>query len=91
MSWKAPLPHKTGSGPLFSEEPIVIDVFPKSMTSGYFTDMTRTVSKGTPATDVVEMFEAVRDAQDLATAMLRPGVTGADVHQSVVEFSRTGF
>jgi len=84
----AALPHKTGSGPLFSEEPIVIDVFPKSMTSGYYTDMTRTVSKGTPATDVVEMFQAIRDAQDLATAMLRPGVTGADVHQSVVEFFR---
>jgi Xaa-Pro aminopeptidase len=84
----AALPHKTGTGPLFSEEPIVIDVFPKSMTSGYFTDMTRTVSKGTPATDIVEMFQAVRDAQKLATATIRPGVTGAEVHQSVVEFFR---
>jgi Xaa-Pro aminopeptidase len=82
------LPHKTGTGPLFSEEPIVIDVFPNSVTSGYFTDMTRTVSKGTPGSDIVEMFQAVRDAQDLATAMLRPGVTGAEVHQSVVEFFR---
>jgi len=82
------LPHKTGTGPLFSEEPIVIDVFPKSMTSGYFSDMTRTVSKGTPSTDINEMFQAVRNAQDLATAMLRPGVTGAEVHQSVVDFFR---
>jgi Xaa-Pro aminopeptidase len=38
------------------------------------------------------MFQAVRDAQDLATAMLRPGVTGAEVHQSVVElFREKGF
>jgi Xaa-Pro aminopeptidase len=84
----AALPHKTGTGALFSEEPIVIDVFPKSVSSGYFTDMTRTVSKGAPATDIVEMFQAVRDAQDLATTLLRPGVTGAEVHRSVVEFFR---
>ena len=82
------LPHKTGTGPLFSGEPIVIDVFPKSVTSGYFTDMTRTVSKGIPAADIAEMYQAVREAQDLATAMLRPGVTGAEVHQSVVEYFR---
>jgi Xaa-Pro aminopeptidase len=80
------VPHITGSGPLLEEEPIVIDVFPRSAVSGYFTDMTRTVSKGTPSADIFEMYGAVRDAQDHASAMLRPGITGAEVHQSVVDF-----
>jgi Xaa-Pro aminopeptidase len=84
----AALPHNTGTGPLLAEEPIVIDVFPKSVTSGYFTDMTRTVSKGIPAAGIVEMYQSVREAQDIASEMLRPGVTGAEVHQSVVEFFR---
>jgi Xaa-Pro aminopeptidase len=82
------LPHKTGTGPLLPEEPIIIDVFPKSVTSGYYTDMTRTVSKGIPAADIVDMYQAVREAQDIAAARIRPGVTGAEVHQAVVDFFR---
>jgi Xaa-Pro aminopeptidase len=80
------IPHISGSGPLLSEEPIVIDVFPRSAESGYFTDMTRTVSKGAPATEILEMYRAVKEAQDIAASMLRPGTTGAEVHESVVDF-----
>jgi Xaa-Pro aminopeptidase len=80
------IPHISGSGPLLPEEPIVIDIFPRSSESGYFTDMTRTVSKGTPAQEILEMYRAVREAQDIAAAMFRPGTTGAEVHHSVVDF-----
>jgi Xaa-Pro aminopeptidase len=80
------VPHIAGTGPLLAGEPIVIDVFPRSVLSGYFTDMTRTVSKGTPSPEIIEMYRAVRDAQDHAAAKLRPGATGAEVHQSVVDF-----
>jgi Xaa-Pro aminopeptidase len=82
------IPHVSGTGPLLAEEPIVIDVFPRSAQSGYFTDMTRTVSKGTPSPEIIDMYESVRDAQDYAAARFRPGVTGAEVHQSVVDFFR---
>jgi Xaa-Pro aminopeptidase len=80
------IPHISGSGPLLPDEPVVIDIFPRSIASGYFTDMTRTVLKGTPAREIQEMYGAVKDAQDIAAETFRPGVTGAEVHQSVVDF-----
>ena len=64
------LPHALGSGPLMESEPIVIDTFPADDMSGYFTDMTRTVVKGEPAGELLEMYDAVRDAQDLGMSLV---------------------
>jgi Xaa-Pro aminopeptidase len=36
------IPHMTGTGPLRSDEPIIIDLFPVHEKSGYYADMTRT-------------------------------------------------
>jgi Xaa-Pro aminopeptidase len=80
------VPHIAGSGPLVPDEPVVIDIFPRSIRSGYFTDMTRTVVKGTPSPEILEMYSAVKEAQDIAAEKFRPGATGAEVHQSVVDF-----
>jgi Xaa-Pro aminopeptidase len=86
------LPHFLGSGPLRESEPIVIDIFPMMDMTGYFTDMTRTVAKGEPSTDIIEMYNAVRDAQDLGMSLARPGTKGSDVHQAVVDlFRERGF
>ena len=80
------MPHMLGTGPLKADLPIVIDIFPRDLTSGYYADMTRTVVKGEPADEVVEIFNAVRDAQALGASLIRPGVTGASIHHAVVEF-----
>ncbi|HZD43424.1 MAG TPA: Xaa-Pro peptidase family protein, partial [Methanomicrobiales archaeon] len=80
------IPHVKGSGPLRADEPIVIDVFPRDMESGYFADMTRTVVKGEADTKIREMYAAVRDAKSLASSEIRAGASGADVHQQVVDF-----
>jgi Xaa-Pro aminopeptidase len=86
------LPHAIGTGHLLEGEPIVIDMFPKDEETGYFSDMTRTVSKGEPDTRIVEMYDAVRDAQALAMSRIRAGVPGSEVHQSVVElFKEQGY
>ncbi|HOB18409.1 MAG TPA: Xaa-Pro peptidase family protein [Candidatus Methanoculleus thermohydrogenotrophicum] len=82
------LPHNLGAGPLLESEPIVIDVFPQDELSGYHADMTRTVVKGEPSTEVREMYEAVQDAKALGTSMVRAGAVGADIYQAVVEFFR---
>ena len=85
-------PHNRGSGPLRELEPIVIDIFPRDEESGYFTDMTRTVSRGEPADEIREMYTAVRDAQDRAAASIRAGVEGSAVHQAVVDlFDERGY
>lgn len=80
------LPHLRGSGPLRECEPIVIDIFPRDESTGYYSDMTRTVSKGKPSAAISEMYGAVRDAQDHAAVSLKPGVSGSTVYQEIVDF-----
>jgi Xaa-Pro aminopeptidase len=80
------IPHATGTGPLRADEPIIIDLFPVEEKSGYYSDMTRTVVKGEPSDEIREMYTALRGAKDLAVTLMKPGVPGADVYQSVVDF-----
>lgn len=79
-------PHDEGRGPLPAGRPIVLDVFPKSMSSGYFGDITRTVVKGGAAPEVRRMFEAAQRGQELAMARIRDGAEGSQIHQIVKEF-----
>lgn len=76
-------PHMSGTGPLRAKQAIVMDIFPQHKTTRYFADMTRTVSKGDPGPEIRTMYDVVRRAQDEAIAMLRPGVTGKEVHERV--------
>lgn len=80
------LPHLRGQGALKANEPIVIDIFPRDEHTGYYSDMTRTVCRGEPSADVLDMFRAVRDAQVLAAERIRPGVSGEEVYRVVVDF-----
>ena len=79
------LPHAVGTGQLQAHQPIVMDVFPRG-SSGYYADMTRTVSKGKPSDEICRIYQTVHDAKELARSLIRPGVTGASVHNAVVEF-----
>jgi len=86
------LPHALGSGPLMESEPIVIDTFPADDMTGYFTDMTRTVVRGEPSAELVEMYDAVREAQDLGMSLVKDGAAGSSAHQAVVDlFSEKGY
>lgn len=80
------LPHLTGSGPIKSDAPIVFDISPQSVESRYNADMSRTVVRGEPSQELVDMYEAVLGAQQAAFNMVKPGVTGAEVHARVVDF-----
>jgi Xaa-Pro aminopeptidase len=80
------VPHISGSGPLKSDEPIVIDLFPVDEKSGYYADMTRTVVKGEPSKDIREMYDALREAKQLGISRVKAGVSGADIHLAVVDF-----
>ncbi len=86
------LPHALGSGPLMESEPIVIDTFPADDMTGYFTDMTRTVVRGEPSAELLEMYNAVRDAQDLGMTLVKHGALGSSVHQAIVDlFAEKGY
>ncbi len=80
------MPHCLGTGQLHANQPIVMDVFPRNLKTGYFADMTRTIAKGAPAKEIIQMYETVHAAKELAADMLGPGITGAEVHNAVVAF-----
>ena len=85
-------PHQAGHGPLPANAPILIDIFPCHMPTGYFGDITRTVVRGQPSDEVLSLYAAVAAAQQVALDSIRDGVDGADVHRAVVEhFESAGF
>ncbi|ACL17855.1 M24 family metallopeptidase [Methanosphaerula palustris] len=86
------LPHHAGAGPLLAGEPIVIDIFPKSDTTGYYADMTRTYVKGEADPAIMEMYTAVRDAKAAGLGAIRAGAEGAAVHRVAVDlFAERGY
>jgi Xaa-Pro aminopeptidase len=76
-------PHERGSGPLKAAETIILDIFPRSQTSRYYADMTRTFVKGEPDDELQNMYDAVLEAQETALSMIKAGVNGRDVHDKV--------
>jgi Xaa-Pro aminopeptidase len=85
-------PHEVGHGPLRAHQPIIIDIFPRDMDTGYYGDLTRTVVKGRASDQVGKMFHVVANAQRIAFAHLRAGVNGQDVHGAINElFRKEGF
>ncbi|MFA4958054.1 MAG: Xaa-Pro peptidase family protein [Candidatus Methanoperedens sp.] len=78
-------PHWKGEGALLTDEPIVIDMVPRSKKERYFSDMTRTVLHGTPTDELKEMYGAVLDSQSAAINKIKAGVTGAYIHNIVCD------
>jgi Xaa-Pro aminopeptidase len=78
-------PHNEGSGLLRAHQPIILDIFPRSQTSGYWGDITRTVVRGQAKASVKRLFEAVLKAQSTAMHRVKAGVTGAEIHQAVLD------
>src|SRR3989338_7787445 len=95
LSWRLarrPQTHIIGRGVLSARVPIVIDIFPASLATHYYADMTRTVFKGKPAKDYVRMYEHVRKAQENAIKKIRPGADGRRIYNEVREyFSAEGY
>ena len=85
-------PHETGHGPLRANEPIILDIFPRSQKTGYFGDITRTVVRGRASEAVRKLYDTVLQGQKLAFNRMRPGVATREVHQEVKEFfERQGY
>jgi Xaa-Pro aminopeptidase len=80
------MPHYLGTGQLHANQPIIMDVFPRNLKTGYFADMTRTISKGVPSKEITQMYETVHAAKELAAEMLGPNISGAEVHSAVAKF-----
>jgi Xaa-Pro aminopeptidase len=85
-------PHERGFGPLRPHELIVVDIFPRVTRTGYFGDMTRTFLRGRASEAQRALVAAVRAGQLAALKLIRAGVNGGDVHNTIVElFNARGF
>jgi Xaa-Pro aminopeptidase len=85
-------PHGRGHGQLFARQPIVIDIFPRSIRTGYFGDITRTVVRGRASEAVRRQYDAVHRGQEVAFGLLRDGAKAAEVHRAVERhFVQAGF
>lgn len=85
-------PHYHGSGPLQANAPIVIDIFPQSLTTHYWGDFTRTVVKGRASDALRKMYNAVRAAHEVAIEKVRAGVSFKTLDAFVRDFfKKNGF
>jgi len=79
-------PHGRGHGALKANKMIIIDLFPRSATSGYYGDLTRTVVRGKATEEQARLWEICLLGQKLALASLRPGIDGGAIHGEVQGF-----
>lgn len=85
-------PHCAGKGFLLANQPIIIDIFPRSQKNRYFSDMTRTVVKGKASPEIKKIYETVLAGQKLALSNIRAGVKGNFIHNLVQNyFSSQGY
>lgn len=79
-------PHERGYGPLRANEPIVIDIFPRSQKTGYFGDITRTVVRGRADEAVRKLYHTVLRGQQIGFEKMRAKVKTSEVHKAVQDF-----
>jgi Xaa-Pro aminopeptidase len=85
-------PHNEGSGPFRAYQAIVMDVFPKSSTNGYYADITRTVVKGKPSDALRRVYDTVLEGQEMGLHMVKAGTSGKAIHSAIQElFERAGY
>lgn len=86
------IPHHRGNGPVLPHAPIICDIFPRDIETGYFADITRTFVKGQAPENIKRMYQAVAQAQENALAVLKSEIEPSVVHQTVVDtFQEYGF
>jgi Xaa-Pro aminopeptidase len=85
-------PHESGHGPLRANEPIILDVFPRSQKTGYFGDITRTLVKGRASEAVRKLYDTVHAGQKIAFQMMRAGTQTSKIHEAVqASFVKQGY
>lgn len=78
--------HCAGHGPLRAGELIVVDIFPRRVSDGYWGDMTRTFLKGRASDAQRRLVRTVKRGHGLAIEMIKPGVRGGAVQAAVEAF-----
>lgn len=85
-------PHCEGKGPLYAHQPIVMDIFPCSMETNYWADMTRTVFKGGPSIEMMKMYNEVLFIQNECLKLVKEGYDGKIIYDYALrQFELDGY
>jgi len=75
-------PHYVGEpeDKLKADQPIILDIYPRSIQKRYWADMTRTVVKGKASSKLKKMFDAVFEAKSASLDAIQAGALGSQVY-----------
>jgi Xaa-Pro aminopeptidase len=75
-------PHYVGKpeDKLKADQPIILDIYPRSIQKRYWTDMTRTVVKGKASRKVKKMYETVLEAKNASLDVIDSEAVGNNVY-----------
>src|ERR1017187_3410609 len=79
-------PHEQGYGPLRANEPIILDIFPRSQKTGYFGDITRTVVRGRASEAVRKLYETVLQGQKIGFKKIHACASTREIHRPILKF-----
>jgi Xaa-Pro aminopeptidase len=76
-------PHYIGEpkDKLKAHQPIILDIYPRSIQKRYWTDMTRTIVKGKASNKLKKMFETVLEAKNVSLDTIQAGILGSRVYE----------
>ncbi len=84
--------HNTGRGALKANESIIIDIFPRSSVTRYFSDMTRTFVKGEASDTLKSMYRIVKRMKQYSWMSMKPGINFYELLSDCTEsFEGNGF
>lgn len=85
-------PHEKGHGLVLAGVPVILDIFPQHLDTGYWGDLTRTLVRGQAPAELKKMYRAVKASQAAALRQIRPGVKCKTVHKAAAqELEKRGF
>ncbi len=75
-------PHYSGDpqDKLKAHQPIILDIYPRSIQKRYWTDMTRTIVKGNAPDKLKKIFAAVSEAQNASLDAIQAGASGNHIY-----------
>lgn len=76
-------PHERGSGPIYANQLIIVDIFPRVRASGYHGDMTRTYLRGKASDAQKALVQSVAKAQKEALKLVKAGTPANKIHEKV--------
>ena len=86
--------HYTGESKdiVRANEPVLLDVFPRSVKTRYFSDMARTVVKGRATKKLKDMFETVFQVRSASMDAIKAGIPGMEMQLLCYDlFEKAGY